>query len=194
MKTINQQILDREIILSECDGWKVKGIFERELFEGIIAVEAYQCFILSNNNSISGLAPKDKRGYKRAQFLCGKDNFCIEDALRNMTIYSFEQPKEDVDIQIQKLKEVINPDPYKIYEGRISDDEADAKEYERVKWEVRRYELAKAAMQGILANPNTAHQIRTQFGDVSAERGYKAVAETSIKITDEMIKQLKNEL
>ena len=129
MKTINQQMLDREIILSECDGWKVKGIFKRELFEGIIAVEAYKCFILSNN-SISGFAPKNKRGYKRARYLCGKDNFCIEDNLKNMTIYSFEQPKEDVDIQIQKLKEVIDPDPYKIFE-------ADAKEYGRVKDELK---------------------------------------------------------
>jgi hypothetical protein len=87
---------------------------------------------------------------------------------------------KEVDIQIQKLKEVINPDPYKIYEGRISDDEADAKEYERVKWEVRRYELAKAAMQGIIVNA-------TSF-DYVAE-----LVRESLDFADEMIKQLKGE-
>ena len=91
-----------------------------------------------------------------------------------------QQPKEYVDIQIQKLKEVINPDPYKIFEGSISNDDLDDKDYEAVRWEVRRYELAKAAMQGILVNT-------TDFG-------YKPeLVKDCIAFADEMIKQLKGE-
>ncbi len=184
METINQQILNREIILLGCDGWLVKGVFNKELFEGIIAVEEGRCYILSNNSVINGTRPKNKRGYKKSRILCGEDNYGIEDNLRNMIIYFLEKPKlteKEVDAKIEALKEVIDPNPYKIVEGSISDDEADEKEYERVRWEVRRYELAKAAMQGVLVSA-------IRFNSKSF------LVKDCIAFADEMIKQLKNEL
>ena len=50
-----------------------------------------------------------------------------------------------------------------------------------IDWEQRRYELAKAAMQGFEAN--TSEMVNTS--------GAKKIVEWSIQIADEMIKQLK---
>ncbi len=74
--------------------------------------------------------------------------------------------------------------PYKVVEGNIPDDEAsdyyDKQVWETAKWEARRYELAKAAMQGIIVNVR-------DFGCISE------VVRDSISFADEMIKQLKGE-
>ena len=61
-----------------------------------------------------------------------------------------------------------------------------ALEFEKyIDWEQRRYELVKAAMQGYTANS----AVYDKFDDV--EFMLDAIKDTSIKLADEMIKQLK---
>lgn len=56
---------------------------------------------------------------------------------------------------------------------------------ETIDWEQRRYELAKAAMQGRLSN---------QYGDVLVgERDFEGVAVSSVEFADALIKRLKEE-
>lgn len=56
---------------------------------------------------------------------------------------------------------------------------------ETIDWEQRRYELAKAAMQGRLSN---------QYGDVLVgERDFEGVAVSSVEFADALIKKLKGE-
>lgn len=59
-----------------------------------------------------------------------------------------------------------------------------ALEFEKdIDWEQRRYEIAKAAMQGRLSN---------QYGDVLVgERDFEGVAESSVKFADMLIAELK---
>lgn len=59
-----------------------------------------------------------------------------------------------------------------------------ALEFEKeIDWEQRRYEIAKAAMQGRLSN---------QYGDVLVgERDFEGVAESSVKFADALIAELK---
>lgn len=52
-----------------------------------------------------------------------------------------------------------------------------------IDWEARRYEIAKAAMQGRLSN---------QYGDVLVGEGeFEGVAESSVKFADALIAELK---
>lgn len=57
------------------------------------------------------------------------------------------------------------------------------REYEKpIDWEQRRYEIAKAAMQGRLSN---------QYGDILVgERDFKGVAESSVEFADALIAEL----
>lgn len=57
-------------------------------------------------------------------------------------------------------------------------------EFEKnIDWEQRRYEIAKAAMQGQLSN---------QYGDVLVgERDFEGVAESSVEFADALIAELK---
>lgn len=55
-----------------------------------------------------------------------------------------------------------------------------------IDWEQRRFELAKAAMQGMLSNP-TYDVYDNSFSDDNAT----LIASSSIKYADELIKQLK---
>jgi len=201
---MHAQILSGKLDLFAHDGWCIEGTFDKQLniaFKGIISIEDNEIYILSNE--LDGIYAQDLKGFKYS-FRVTEKGKIVYDYLDYLTINSIISPKvepmkagletitdthiasthkvtdKEVDIQIQKLKEVINPDPYKIFEGSISDDETDAKEYERVKWEVRRYELAKAAMQGIIVNA-------TSF-DYVAE-----LVRESIDFADEMIRQLKGE-
>lgn len=59
-----------------------------------------------------------------------------------------------------------------------------ALEFEKeIDWEQRRYEIAKAAMQGRLSN---------QYGDVLVgERDFEGVAESSVNFADALITELK---
>lgn len=55
--------------------------------------------------------------------------------------------------------------------------------FETIDWEQRRYELAKAAMQGRLSN---------QYGDVLVgERDFEEVAVSSVEFADALIAELK---
>lgn len=56
-----------------------------------------------------------------------------------------------------------------------------------IDWEQRRYELAKASMQGMLSN-NSYDVYDNSFSDKNEE----IIASLSIKYADELIKQLKN--
>lgn len=53
----------------------------------------------------------------------------------------------------------------------------------------KRFYAACAAMNGILANPNTASQIAQQFGSISAEDANELVCKTAYKLADELLKQ-----
>lgn len=56
---------------------------------------------------------------------------------------------------------------------------------ETIDWEQRRYEIAKAAMQGQLSN---------QYGDVLVgERDFEGVAVSSVEFADALINKLKGE-
>ena len=58
-------------------------------------------------------------------------------------------------------------------------------DFSAIDWEQRRYELAKAAMQGRLSN---------QYGDVLVgERDFEGVAVSSVEFADALIKKLKGE-
>jgi hypothetical protein len=53
----------------------------------------------------------------------------------------------------------------------------------------KRLYAAVAVAQGLLANPNTAGQIRAEYGEVTAECARKVVVATAYGIADELLKQ-----
>ena len=53
----------------------------------------------------------------------------------------------------------------------------------------KRFYAACAALQGILANPNTAGQVKYEFGQVKAERANEIVVRTAYSLADELLKQ-----
>lgn len=73
---------------------------------------------------------------------------------------------------------------YRTNDGRMIP--ATALEFEKViDWEQRRYEIAKAAMQGRLSN---------QYGDVLVgERDFEGVAVSSVGFADALISELKKD-
>jgi hypothetical protein len=54
----------------------------------------------------------------------------------------------------------------------------------------KREYFAAMAMQGILANPNTSHQIESQYGKIDANNANKILAYTATKLSDALIKAL----
>ena len=54
----------------------------------------------------------------------------------------------------------------------------------------KREYFAAMAMQGILANPNTSHQIESQYGKIDANDANKILAYTATKLSDALIKAL----
>lgn len=54
----------------------------------------------------------------------------------------------------------------------------------------KREYFAAMALQGLLANPNTASQIRSCFGFTDADESNKIVANTSCKLADALINAL----
>lgn len=53
----------------------------------------------------------------------------------------------------------------------------------------KRFYAACAAINGLLANENTAKQIQAEHGSVNSEQAYKIVSFTAYKIADELLKQ-----
>lgn len=54
----------------------------------------------------------------------------------------------------------------------------------------KRFYAACTAMQGILSNPNTAHQIQDTFGgQVSVEKSYHAVVVSAFSVADALLEQ-----
>lgn len=54
----------------------------------------------------------------------------------------------------------------------------------------RREHFAAMALQGLLANPRTAEQIRGTFGQITPDESYEAVCITARCLADQLIEQL----
>lgn len=62
-KSIKEKIKDGEIDLLKCDGWNIEVSNGGNIINGIIAVEGFRIYMLSNSKDINGNNAKNKRGF-----------------------------------------------------------------------------------------------------------------------------------
>ena len=75
------------------------------------------------------------------------------------------------------------------FTGEFSNKEIPTTAFKSMPGMSKRFYAACAAMQGMLANPETGQQISSQFGKLTAERANRVLCITAYAIADEILKQ-----